>query len=199
MKITTIFIDVGGVLVRTKNTNARKVWEKKLNLKPRTLTRQIYKIQPAVEATIGQVTAEKIWQNVAEKYSLNNIDSQKLRKDFFAGDKLNQELYDFVKTLHKDFKIVLFTNAWDDARKVNISKYHLDKICDSMIISAEVGMRKPHKKIYKMALNLMNTTADESLYIDDLMENIRAGQEMGFHSIHFKYTNPAITAIKKLL
>ncbi len=72
MKITTFLVDVGGVLVRTKSTSARKPWEKKLGLKPRQLTREISKIQPAKEATVGLVTAEKIWQNVSEKYSIHD-------------------------------------------------------------------------------------------------------------------------------
>lgn len=199
MKIKTIFVDIGGVLVRTKNTNARKIWEKKLGLKPRQLTHEIYKVQPAAEATVGLVTADKIWQNIAHKYSLNDSESNALRKDFFAGDKLNEAFYKYVVTLHKKYKIALFTNAWDDARTTNIQKFHLDKICDNMIISSEVKMRKPHKKIFKLALNLMNTTAGESVFIDDTMENIRVGREMGLHSIHFIHTKPAIDQIRRLL
>lgn len=199
IKYQTFFIDVGGVLIRTENTIARKRWEKKLHLKPRQLTHELYKIQPAAGATIGQVSADTIWKNVAEKFSLSASDLKQLRKDFFAGDKLNQDLYTFVRKIHNDYKVVLFTNGWDDVRKTNIEKFHLDKICDNMIISAEVGMRKPRKKIFKMALNIMNATAAESLYIDDKMENIKVGREIGFHTILFKHTNDAISKIKEFI
>ncbi len=197
--IKTIFIDVGGVLVRTENTDARKGWEKKLHLKSGQLTRELYKIQPAKDATVGKVTADAIWKNVAEKFSLSTTSLQDLRKDFFAGDKLNKSFYAFVKEIHKKYKIVLLTNAWDDARKTNIQKFHLDKICDTMIISSEVGARKPSKKIFKMALNVANATASESIYIDDKMENIRVGKELGFNTILFKETQDAISEIKMQL
>lgn len=198
MNIKTLFIDVGGVLVRTESTSKRREWEKRLHLKPRQLTREVYKIQPATEATTGLVTADKIWQNVGEKFSLQNKDLEKLRNDFFDGDRLNTDFYKFVLSIRKDYKIALFTNAWDDARETNIQRFHLDKICDNMIISAEVGMRKPHKKFFLMGLNVMNASASESVFVDDRAENIRAGREMGFQTVLFKSTDDAIERIKLL-
>jgi len=199
MKIKTIFIDVGGVLVRTESTKSRRIWEQKLHIQPLQLTKEIYKIEPAASATIGLISAEKIWQNVGEKFSLESQELRKLREDFFEGDKLNINLYNFIKILHKKHKIALFTNAWDDARKTNIHRFHLDKICDKMIISAEVGMRKPHKDFFNYALTLMNVTSSESIYIDDRLENIKVGREMRFHSILFKNTDKTIDKINALL
>ncbi len=199
MKITTILLDVGGVLARTKSTSARKPWEKKLHLLPRQLTREISKIQPAKEATVGLVTAEKIWQNVAEKYSINTTDLAQLRIDYFKGEKLNKEFYTYIQKLHKNYKIVLFTNAWDDAREIYTSKYHLDKICDQMIISAEEGLRKPNKKFYYRAIELLNVKPQEVIYVDDRMENIKVGKQIGFNSILFNYTGHVIDQINKLI
>jgi len=199
MKIKTFFIDVGGVLVRTESTSARRAWEQKLHLLPRQLTKEISKIQPAKEATVGLVSAAKIWQNVAKKYSLNNSDLEQLKKDFFAGEESNQEFQSYVSSLRKNYKVALFTNAWDDARDVYTNKYHLDTICDQMIISAEQGLRKPHKKFYYRALELMKTTPAESIYIDDRLENIKAGREIGFHSILFKTTEQTIGDIEAYL
>lgn len=199
MKITTFLIDVGGVLARTKNIAARKHWEKKLSLLPRQLTREISKIQPAKEATVGLVTAEKIWQNVAEKYSINKTDLAQLRIDYFKGEKLNKEFYSYIQKLHKNYKIVLFSNAWDDGRDVYTRKYHLDKICDRMIISAEEGLRKPNKKFYYRAIKLLKVNPQEVIYIDDRAENIKVGKQIGFNSIQFNYTGHVIEQVNALI
>lgn len=199
MHINTVFIDVGGVLVRTENTKRRRDWEQKLHLKSRQLTKEIAKIQPAKEATIGLVTAEKIWQNVAKKYSLNSTNLEILREDFFAGERLNLEFYQYVLRLHKKLKVVLFSNVWDDGREVYTKKFGLDKLCDQMILSAEEGMRKPHKKFFKRALLLMSTTPAESIFVDDRLENIKAGREMGLNCIQFKNTKDTITQLNALI
>ncbi|HVF69444.1 MAG TPA: HAD family phosphatase [Xanthomonadales bacterium] len=199
MKIKIILTDVGGVLVRTESIRARKHWEQKLHMKSGQLTREISKIQPAKEATVGLVSAEEIWHNVAEKYSINRADLKQLRIDYFKGEKLNKEFYSFIQKLHKDFKVVLFTNAWDDGREVYTDKYQLDKICNQMIISAEEGMRKPHKKFYFRALELLHVKPQEVIYIDDRKENIKAGKEIGFNSILFSHTKDVIDQIKTLI
>jgi HAD superfamily hydrolase (TIGR01549 family) len=199
MNIKTFFIDVGGVLVSTQSTEARRIWEEKLHLKPRQLTKELQKIQPAKEATIGLVTTETIWNNVAKKYSLTKNELAQLRKDFYAGEKLNQQFYEYVKQLHNDFKIILFSNVWDDGRVVYGQKFGLDKICDQMILSAEIGMRKPHKKMFKYALKQNNVLPSEAVFIDDTLENIKAGQEIGLNCIHFKNTEEVISQIDKLI
>lgn len=199
MLIKTFFIDVGGVLVRTYDTSKRRDWEKKLGLKPRQLTHEIYKIEPAAAATVGLVTSEKIWLDIAEKFSLSKEKLMQLKNDFFDGDLLNLDFYNFLQKHHQIYKIALFTNAWDDARETNVQKFHLDKICDNMIISAEVGLRKPNKKMFEMALNIMNAKASESIFIDDTMENIKTGKDMGFNTILFKNTNDTISKINELI
>ncbi|HUQ85841.1 MAG TPA: HAD-IA family hydrolase [Candidatus Limnocylindrales bacterium] len=199
MKIKVILTDVGGVLVRTENTLLRRAWEDKLDLKPRTLTREIQKIQPAKEATIGLVSAENIWQNISQKYSLDPRELQLLKHDYFAGEKLNQKFYEYLEKIHKSYKIVIFSNAWDDGREVYTKKFHLDKITDQMIISAEEGMRKPHKKFYQQALKKLGVLPEEILYLDDRMENIKVGKAIGFNSILFNYTGHVIDQINEIL
>jgi putative hydrolase of the HAD superfamily len=44
------------------------------------------------------------------------------------------------------------------------------------IFSHEVGVMKPHEAIYRSALEKFSLTAEETLYIDDLPENINAGR-----------------------
>jgi HAD superfamily hydrolase (TIGR01549 family) len=199
MNIKIFFIDVGGVLVNTQSTKKRRIWEEKLHLKPRQLTKELQKIQPAKEATIGLVTTESIWNNVAKKYSLTRNELAQLKQDFYAGEKINQQFYDYVQKLHKKYKIVLFSNVWDDGRMVYGQKFGLDKICDQMILSAEVGMRKPNKKIFKYALKQNNVLPTEAVFIDDTLANIKTGQEMGLNCIHFKNNDETILQIERLI
>ena len=198
-KINSVILDVGGVLVQTWETAGRQKWEKKLQLSPGQLTKEVYEMQPGELATIGQIPDEKIWENIRHKFALTQEDLAQLKLDFYAGDKLNTKLYSYLRQIHKDFTIVLLSNAWLNSRKIYSKKYHLDKISDSMIISAEEGMRKPDKQIYLLTLDRMSKKPDEAFFIDDNIANIQAAKALGMHTILFTKTDDVIEEMKKML
>lgn len=47
------------------------------------------------------------------------------------------------------------------------------------IYSHKVGILKPHEQIYRVALEQFSLNAEETLYIDDLPENIQTGRLLG--------------------
>ncbi len=47
------------------------------------------------------------------------------------------------------------------------------------IYSHRVGILKPHEQIYRVALEQLSLNAEQTLYIDDLPENIQAGKLLG--------------------
>ena len=56
---------------------------------------------------------------------------------------------------------------------------------DDMVISAIEGMAKPDARIYRLALDKFGVKGDESVFIDDLQENIDAARAEGIHGIVF--------------
>jgi len=68
-----------------------------------------------------------------------------------------------------------------------------------MIISAEVGVAKPEAKIYHIALEQLQVQADEAVFVDDVIENIEACEELGMEGILFENSESAIQQLKDLL
>lgn len=199
MIIKAIVVDVGGVLVQTVDYSRRHVWETKLHLEPGELSRQIYKVEPADLATIGKVKDKDIWSDIKKRFSLSEAELVQLKLDFYAGDRLNTAFYTFVQTLHKKYTTAILSNAWLSGRKIFTEKYHLDKIVDQMIISAEEGMVKPHKNIYLLTLLRLNLEPHEVLYIDDGLTNITAAKKVGMHTIQFTSNEETIKKMKEIL
>ena len=199
MKIKVIFIDVGGVLVLSTGTQKRRAWEKKLGIEPHALTETVPDLIPASLATIGKISSQQIWNSISQKISVTGKDLEKLKEDYFAGDQLNTQLYDFIKKIRNNYQVVIASNGWDEVRSVYADIYHLDRITDKMIISSEIGMIKPEKDFYDYALDLMHVEAGEAIFIDDSIENIAAAEELGFNTILFSDTVSAIEEIKKYL
>lgn len=61
------------------------------------------------------------------------------------------------------------------------------------VYSCEVGASKPSPVIYKAALERLNVTAQDALYIDDIQEFVDAARDMGLNAIRFE-TGPQLEA-----
>jgi putative hydrolase of the HAD superfamily len=59
---------------------------------------------------------------------------------------------------------------------------------DEVIISGEVGMRKPDAEIYHHTLELLKVKPNESVFVDDLAHNIKGAAELGMIAVlHVDY------------
>ena len=56
---------------------------------------------------------------------------------------------------------------------------------EAVVVSAEVGMMKPHPEIFQYLLQHHQLHADETVFIDDHLPNIAAASSLGMNTIHF--------------
>ncbi len=75
-------------------------------------------------------------------------------------------LYTLEKLKEKDVKLCLISNA-DIIDKKYWSISPLSQLFDNVIFSCDVGIVKPDKEIYLLAIEKMNTTANECFFVGD--------------------------------
>ena len=68
-----------------------------------------------------------------------------------------------------------------------------------MVVSCEIGLRKPDPKIFNYLLKKLDLISQECLFIDDLENNIEAAQKLGFITIHFTNQKKSMAEIRKAL
>jgi len=56
---------------------------------------------------------------------------------------------------------------------------------EDIVVSGTVGMRKPEAEIYLHALARFGLAPHEALFVDDLLENVRAAEAVGIVGHHF--------------
>ena len=56
---------------------------------------------------------------------------------------------------------------------------------EAVVVSAEIGMMKPHPEIFQYILQHHQLQADETVFIDDHLPNIASASSLGMHTIHF--------------
>jgi putative hydrolase of the HAD superfamily len=74
----------------------------------------------------------------------------------------------------------LLSNSWGNA----YPREGWDEMFDAIVISGEVGMRKPEPAIFHHALELLDVAPGETVFVDDLRVNILAAAELGLVGVH---------------
>jgi epoxide hydrolase-like predicted phosphatase len=73
----------------------------------------------------------------------------------------------------------LLSNSWGN--EYDRTDWH--EMFDAVVISGEVGMRKPEPGIFELAVDRMGLPADECVFIDDMAHNIVAAEQAGLVGI----------------
>jgi epoxide hydrolase-like predicted phosphatase len=196
--IKAVFFDLGGVIVRTEYQAPRQHLAENLGMEYEDLEKLVFAGPSGQQASVGEISTEEHWAQVTKRLRRPASETQSIRDAFFAGDVVDRELIDYIRSLRPKYKTGLISNAWPDLRDY-IVKQKFDDAFDTMVISAEVGVMKPEAKIYQIALDQAGVSPNETIFVDDFIENIEGCEELGMHGIHFRNPEQAIEDLKKLL
>lgn len=184
--IKALIFGFGGVLVRTEDSSARQVWDKRLNLPPGSVERAIHQSELWVQAQLGRITEKAYWNGVAEMLRMHREDIPELRRDYFSGDRLNHRLVALIRELRASgYATALLTNH-DLQLEAQLCELGLDNLFDHVLISAKTGVMKPDPTAYRMALRALNVAPEQVVFVDDSLSNIRAAQPLGIHTILYR-------------
>lgn len=80
----------------------------------------------------------------------------------------------------RNIRLILFSNTNRMHADYFVPSYDIFRIFDEAVFSHEVGAIKPAPAIYHHAVSTFGLKPEETIYIDDLPENIRTGRDLGF-------------------
>jgi epoxide hydrolase-like predicted phosphatase len=186
MAIKAVIFDLGGVLLRTDDFTPREQLAKRLNMDRHELEEFIFGGDSGDKAQRGEIRIEQHFANLCYQIGYTPLQFQQLVGEFFSRDRLDEELVDYVRRLHKQYKTALLSNAWDDLRKRIAEMWHFEDAFDLLVISAEVGVAKPDPKIFRLALDQLGVQASESIFVDDFQRNVDAARGVGMNAIRFE-------------
>jgi HAD superfamily hydrolase (TIGR01509 family) len=92
------------------------------------------------------------------------------------------------------YKTALLSNSWGN----QYPRSGWEDMFDAVVISGEVGMRKPEHRIYEFTLQQVGMAAAASIFVDDIFHNIQAAAEVGMAGIHhttYETTKTELAAI----
>ena len=189
--IRTLFWDVGGVLL----TNA---WDRK----QRDSAMAKFQLDPIEfqdrhEMVISSFERGKI---TLEDYLDRTVF---YRARSFTRDALKMYMYSLSQPLPETlalarqiaasgkYRMATINNESRELNRYRIDTYNLREIFEYFVSSCYVGLRKPEKDIYRMALEISEAKAEECCFLDDRSLNLECAQQLGMHTIQVQNSTQA--------
>lgn len=183
--LKAVVFDWGGVLMRTVDASGRRKWERKLGLPLHAVDRVVHGSRSWKQAQSGVITDSAYWADVAAQLGLEDVALAEFRRDYFGGDRLDQEMVQFIRGLRPRLRTALLSNASPGLRDL-LDGLGVTDLFDVVVISGEVGVQKPDPAIYHLLLDRLDLSAGETIFVDDFIRNIEAAQRLGMRTLHFE-------------
>ncbi|TDB95318.1 HAD family phosphatase [Actinomadura sp. 7K534] len=106
-----------------------------------------------------------------------------------------QPMYDALRAARAHgTRTALLSNSWGNDYPHDL----FADLFDAVVISSEVGMRKPDERIFRHALEMLGAEPAECVFIDDIEHNIRAAERLGIRGIHHTSPDTTIAELRAL-
>src|SRR5580693_7409050 len=166
-KITTLFLDIGGVLLTDGWAMAsRKQAAEQFGLDWNEMEVRHHLTFDTYEE--GKLTLDEYLSRVVF-YQKRSFSRAQFRKFMFAQSKPFPEMIELVRLLKSKYglKIAVVSNEGRELNAHRIQTFKLDSFVDFFISSCFVHFRKPDEDIFRMALDIAQVPASRAVYIDD--------------------------------
>jgi len=111
----------------------------------------------------------------------------------FGASVIQVEMLDLIRDLRAEgVRTSLLSNSWGAGRN-GYPSVLLAELFDDVVISGEVGMRKPEERIFRLAVGRLDLLPSSCVFVDDVDGNIAAANSLGFTTVH--HQDPAQTRV----
>ena len=115
----------------------------------------------------------------------------------FAAGTVENAMLDLLRALRQaGLRTALLSNSWGND---DYPRHLFPELFDVVVISAEVGMRKPEERIFRHTAALLGLDLAECVFIDDVAANIAAAEAIGLIGVHHREPGPTALRLTELL
>lgn len=128
---------------------------------------------------------------------LLDVDDDGLIGRMLAGAGPDRAMVDAVRAARRaGLRTGLISNSWGTGR---YDRAQMDELFDGIVISAEVGMRKPAPAIYALGAERAGADPAACVYVDDLAFNLPPASELGMATVHHTAAATTVPELERLL
>jgi epoxide hydrolase-like predicted phosphatase len=123
------------------------------------------------------------------------VEAAGLLARMFAGFEHQPVMFDALRCARKaGIKTALLSNSWG----MDYPREGWDELFDAVVISGEVGMRKPEPEIFLRAAEELGLPPEQCVFVDDLSPNVRGAVAVGMVGVHHVDPEQTVTELETL-
>lgn len=177
-----ILFDIGNVLVRYDHQRTMAALADLYHADPVQLS--TFYSQIGRQFGVGEITPTQVVDMLNSRYNVTRS-LEEYTEAFCTGLMRDDAALAYAVALQVEDELAVGaisnTNAlhvaWLDDRAPELNEFEL------VIMSNEVGLCKPDPEIYELAMEILNASPAQILYVDDLAENVEAARQLGMSAI----------------
>lgn len=197
-KIRALIFDAGDILYfRPERGHKFAAFLKELGLEM-SPTHAQQKKAIEYQAYRGQITQNEYREAVVGMYGVKEPEQLARGKQALIDDDSNVAFFEGVpETLcalkHQGFLLAIVTDTANSisAKLSWFERGGLGHVWDAIISSMDIGTRKPDPKIYAAALQQLNVTADQAVFVGHRASELSGAHLVGMPTIAFNYDHDA--------
>jgi putative hydrolase of the HAD superfamily len=184
--INTLFWDVGGVvLTNAWDRKGRRQAAQKFQLDWEDFQDRHEFVSTDFES--GRLTLEEYLRRTIF-YRERPFSEEEFRGFMFSLSRPFPEVLSIVGQLTGRYLMATLNNESRELNHYRIEKFDLRRYFRVFFSSCFLGVRKPDRAIYQLALQMTQSGTDECVFIDDRPLNLECAQMLGMRTIRFQDT-----------
>jgi epoxide hydrolase-like predicted phosphatase len=192
-----LLVDYGGVLTSNLFDSFRSFCELE-GLEPEEIGRRFRKDPACRELLIGLETGKLPEEEFEEQLGQNlGVTGAGLIDRLFAGSGPDAPMVEAVRRARSSgIRTGLISNSWGTRR---YDRARLHELFDGIVISGDVGIRKPAQEIYELGAQQVDLPPSACVFVDDLPFNLAPAAELGMATVHHVDAAQTIADLERLL
>ncbi|MBE0477689.1 HAD family hydrolase [Candidatus Aerophobetes bacterium] len=178
-KIEAVIFDLNGVIIKSiarKLDGINKIFN--VDLSQEGLYSIFYPVY--MEASLGRISVQEFWQKIAKRLSSGYVVTGR-EDDVFLGqiELKENDVSDILSSLKRRYKLGLLSNFIKEWAYNLLERFKLSEYFDGILISSEIGERKPHLMLYLKICEALKVELEKSAYIADEEEDLVVPEKIG--------------------
>jgi putative hydrolase of the HAD superfamily len=186
VSITHLFFDIGGVLGSNGwDRDQRAAAARHFGLEPAELEEMHGEAKAMME--MGRITLDE-YLRTAVFYRPRPFTPEAFRQFMFAQSTPNPEAIALARRLARTgrYRLMTLNNESAELNQHRIEIFGLTDIFSTFFSSCWVGVLKPARRIYEVALAMAQAQPAASVFIDDRERNLEPARGLGMRTIGFR-------------
>ena len=182
-QITTLFLDIGGVLLTNGwDHNSRKRAAETFGLNYEEMSERHHLTFDTYEE--GKLSLDEYLKRVVFDQE-RSFSREEFKKFMYAQSKPYPDMIKLIRGLKSQYglRVATVSNEGRELTMYRVQQFNLRTVVDFFLSSCFVHYRKPDEDIYRMALDVSQAQSDQVVYIDDRGLFVEVAREVGITGI----------------